>query len=194
MLPFEIGRTAYALPVTVDGGSVTRLRLTGVKLSDLPLLLKGGEATDAFAAARHLARLGYAALLTGLMDEALAITVQYLKDRKQFGVPIGTFQALQHRAASLYVIIKSSRALLYEAARAGTERRTMAALAAKSYASESAMQTVKECVALHGAIGYTAEHNMSLYFRRAMALAVAGGNAVSCRKLLHAERQLVQDF
>ena len=102
--------------------------------------------------------------------------------------------ALQHRAASLYVIIKSSRALLYEAGRAGAERRTMGALAAKSYASETAMQTVKECVALHGAIGYTAEHNMSLYFRRAMALAVAGGNAVSCRKLLHAERQLIQDF
>jgi alkylation response protein AidB-like acyl-CoA dehydrogenase len=179
---------------TVDGGSVTRLRLNGVKLSDWPLLPKGGEAADVFAEARHLARLGYAALLTGLMDEALAITVQYLKDRKQFGVPIGSFQALQHRAASLYVIIKSSRALLYEAGRAGARRRTIASLAAKSYAAESAMQTVKECVALHGAIGYTAEHNMSLYFRRAMALAVAGGDAVTCRKRLHAERQLLQDL
>lgn len=179
---------------TVDGGSITRLKFSGVKLTDLVALGKGGEASEAFAAACALARLGYAALLTGLMDEALAMTVQYLKDRRQFGVPIGSFQALQHRAASLYVLTKQSRALLYEAGRAGVQRRAIAALAAKSYATETAMQTVKECVALHGAMGYTAEHNMSLYFRRAMALAVAGGDAVSCRKLLHAERALIQDF
>jgi alkylation response protein AidB-like acyl-CoA dehydrogenase len=180
---------------TVDGGSITRLRLSGITLSDLAVLNKGQEAVEAFRAANALARLGYAALLTGLMDEALQMTVQYLKDRRQFGVPIGSFQALQHRAASLYVVIKASRALLYEAGRAErTQRRSIAALAAKSYASETAMQTVKECVALHGAMGYTAEHNMSLYFRRAMALAVAGGDPVSCRKKLHAERQLIQDF
>jgi len=178
---------------TVDGGSIARLNLAGVTLSDLPILATGTEAVAAFRAGRELALLGFAALLTGLMDEALQITVQYLKDRKQFGVPIGSFQALQHRAASLYVVIHASRAFLHEAARAGAGRRSIAALAAKSYASEAAMQTVKECVALHGAIGYTAEHNMSLFFRRAMALAAAGGDAVSCRKALHAERALVQD-
>jgi len=177
---------------TVDGGTITRLRFRGMKISDLRVLAMGSQATAAFHAARDLSLLGYSALLVGLMDEALAMTVQYLKDRKQFGVPIGSFQALQHRAASLYVIIKSSRALLYEAARAGAERRRIAALAAKSYASESAMTTVKECVALHGAIGYTAEYKMSLYFRRAMALAVAGGDAVACRKRLHAERERSQ--
>jgi len=138
--------------------------------------------------------LGYSALLVGLADEALAMTVQYLKDRKQFGVPIGSFQALQHSAASLYVLIKASHALLYEACQASAARRAIAALSAKSYAAETAMTTVKECVALHGAMGYTAEHNMSLYFRRAMALAVAGGDAVTCRKRLHAERQLLQDL
>jgi alkylation response protein AidB-like acyl-CoA dehydrogenase len=180
---------------TVDGGSITRLRFARVTLSDLTILAKGGIATETFGAARDLALLGYAALLTGLMDEALAMTVQYLKDRRQFGVPIGSFQALQHRAASLHVIGKASRALLYEAGRAEQpSRRSIAALAAKSYATDAALQTVKECVQLHGAMGYTAEHNMSLYFRRAMALAVAGGDAVSCRKRLHAERQLIQDI
>jgi alkylation response protein AidB-like acyl-CoA dehydrogenase len=174
---------------TVDGGSITRLRFAGVPLSDLAVLSDGSAAPDAFRAGRDLALLGYAALLVGLMDEALAITVQYLKDRKQFGVPIGSFQALQHRAASLYVTNKASRALLYEAARAGTERRSIAALAAKSYAAENALEAVKECVALHGAIGYTAEYKMSLYFRRAMALAVGGGDAIACRKRLHALRE-----
>ena len=179
---------------TVDGGSITRLRLIQVKPTDLTLLAKGEAAIAAFRDAQDFARLGYAALLTGLMDQALQMTVQYMKDRKQFGVPIGSFQALQHRAASLYVVIKGSRALLYEACRAVPPRRTIAALAAKSYASETAMQTVKECVALHGAMGYTAEHDMSLFFRRAMALSVAGGDAVSCRKLLHAESAQLQEM
>ncbi|HWE71683.1 MAG TPA: acyl-CoA dehydrogenase family protein [Stellaceae bacterium] len=179
---------------TVDGGSIARLAFDGISLSDLTVLAGGQQAREAFAAGRDLALIGYGALLVGLADEALAMTVQYLKDRKQFGVPIGTFQALQHRAASLYVIIKGSHALLYEACEAGTARRAIAALSAKSYAAETALTTVKECVALHGAMGYTAEHSMSLYFRRAMALAVAGGDAVTCRKRLHAERQLLQDF
>jgi len=179
---------------TVDGGSIARLRFDAVALSSLTVLASGEQAGEAFAAGRDLALLGYSALLVGLADEALAMTVQYLKDRKQFGVPIGSFQALQHRAASLYVLIKASHALLYEACQASAARRAIAALSAKSYAAETAMTTVKECVALHGAMGYTAEHNMSLYFRRAMALAVAGGDAVTCRKRLHAERQLLQDL
>jgi alkylation response protein AidB-like acyl-CoA dehydrogenase len=179
---------------TVDGGSISRLTFDGVTLGDFTVLANGQQAREAFAAGSDLALIGYSALLVGLADEALAMTVQYLKDRKQFGVPIGTFQALQHRAASLYVIIKGSHALLYEACQASAARRAIASLSAKSYAAETALTTVKECVALHGAMGYTAEHNMSLYFRRAMALAVAGGDAVTCRKRLHAERQLLQDL
>ena len=177
---------------TVDGGSITRLRCDGVRLADLLLLQKGRDASAAFAEAVDLMRLGYAALLTGLMDEALQITVGYLKDRRQFGIPIGAFQALQHRAASLYVIIKSTHALLYEAAKAGVERRGVAALGAKAYAAQSAIRTVQECVALHGAIGYTEEYKMSLFFRRAMALAVAGGDAVTCRKALYAQREKIR--
>ena len=173
---------------TVDGGSITRLRLDGVDATVLTVLLDGPDAVAAFAEAQDLMRIGYSALLLGLMDEALQMTVAYLKDRRQFGVPIGSFQALQHRAASLYVVIKATRALLYEACKAGAERRRVAALGLKAYAAQSAMQTVKECVQLHGAMGYTEEHDMSLFFRRAMALAVAGRDAASCRKLLYAGR------
>src|SRR6185437_4454087 len=179
---------------TVDGGSITRMHFDGVAPAALTTLAAGAQAQEAFRAGRDLALIGYSALLLGLADEALAMTVQYLKDRKQFGVPIGSFQALQHRAASLYVIIKGSHALLYESCQSSTARRAIAALSAKSYVAETALTTVKECVALHGAMGYTAEHNMSLYFRRAMTLAVAGGDAVTCRKRLHAERQLLQDL
>jgi alkylation response protein AidB-like acyl-CoA dehydrogenase len=193
-IPRKTKGVAVETQDTVDGGSIARLKFDGVEAKDLTVLASGEQTREAFRAGRDLALLGYTALLVGLADEALATTVQYLKDRKQFGVPIGSFQALQHRVASLYVLIRASRALLYEACQASAARRSIAALAAKSYAAENAMMTVKECVQLHGAMGYTAEHNMSLYFRRAMALAVAGGDAITCRKRLHAERQLNQDF
>ncbi|MGH7035037.1 MAG: acyl-CoA dehydrogenase family protein [Stellaceae bacterium] len=177
---------------TVDGGSIARLRLDRVGAAALTVLLEGPDAAAAFAEAQDLMRIGYSALLLGLMDEALQMTVAYLKDRRQFGVPIGSFQALQHRAASLYVVIKATHALLYEACRAGPERRRVAALGLKAYAAQSAMQTVKECVQLHGAMGYTEEHDMSLFFRRAMTLAVAEGDAASCRKLLYAAREHIR--
>jgi alkylation response protein AidB-like acyl-CoA dehydrogenase len=193
-IPRQTTGVAVETQETVDGGSIARLKFDGVTLSNLTVFASGEQARDVFRAGRDLALLGYSALLVGLADEALAMTVQYLPDRKQFGVPIGSFQALQHRAASLYVIIKGSQALLYEACQASAARRAIAALSAKSYAAETALTTVKECVALHGAMGYTAEHNMSLYFRRAMALAVAGSDAVTCRKRLHAERQLLEDI
>ena len=113
---------------TVDGGSIARLKFDRVTLGGLTVLASGEQARDAFRAGRDLALLGYTALLVGLADEALAMTVQYLKDRKQFGVPIGSFQALQHRAASLYVVIKGSHALLYEACQASAAQRAIAAL------------------------------------------------------------------
>ncbi len=179
----------------VDGGSVTVLRFEGVAAGDLTVLAKGAGPAAAFKDARDLMRIGYAALLLGLTDEALRFTVQYLKDRKQFGVAIGSFQALQHRCASIYVDLNATRALIYESCRAyGTKRQAVAALGAKAHAADTALHAVKECVQLHGAMGYTDEHNMSLYFRRAMALAVAGGDAASCRRTLYSERALVREI
>ena len=149
----------------VDGGSVTVLRFEGVAAGDLTVLAKGAGPAAAFKDARDLMRIGYAALLLGLTDEALRFTVQYLKDRKQFGVAIGSFQALQHRCASIYVDLNATRALIYESCRAyGTKRQAVAALGAKAHAADTALHAVKECVQLHGAMGYTDEHNMSSLF------------------------------
>jgi alkylation response protein AidB-like acyl-CoA dehydrogenase len=194
---YGVSRTTPGVVVesdeTVDGGSITRLRFEGMRLADAAMLAQGPAIVAAVGEATDLMRLFYAALLVGLMDEALQITVSYLKDRRQFGVPIGSFQALQHRVASLYVVVHGSRAFLYEACKADAERRSVAALGAKAYAAQSAMQTVRECVQLHGAMGYTEEHNMSLFFRRAMSLAAAGGDPVLCRKLLYAQREKIRD-
>jgi alkylation response protein AidB-like acyl-CoA dehydrogenase len=175
---------------TVDGGSVLRLAFDKVRRTDLTLLSEGPEALPAMHDARDWMRLGYAALLVGLMDEALRMSVAYLKERRQFGVPIGSFQALQHRAASLYVRVNAARAMLYEACQVmGTARQALGAAAAKANASEVALHVVKESVQFHGAMGYSDEHNISLYFRRAVVLAAAGGNAMECRREFHCEAQ-----
>jgi alkylation response protein AidB-like acyl-CoA dehydrogenase len=166
---------------SVDGGTVGRLRLDRVAPGDLRPLLGGNRAKGLLNDARDIMRLGYSAQLVGLMRAAFRMTLDYLKLRTQFGTPIGTFQAIQHRAATLHIEMKSARALLYEACAAvGTARQTLAAAAAKARISDVAMHVVKEGVQLHGAIGYTDEHDMSLYFRRAMSLTAAGGDSSAC--------------
>jgi alkylation response protein AidB-like acyl-CoA dehydrogenase len=193
VIPRSTPGLALACEETVDGGSITRLRFDGVNPADFAILLYGADAVAAARDARDTARLGTAALLTGLMDEALDMTVAYMKERRQFGTAIGSFQALQHRAASLHIEISSSRALLYEAAKAaGTPRQSLGAAAAKAHTAETALHVTRECVQMHGAMGYTHEHDISLFFRRAMALVPAYGDPVACRKLLHAERAALQ--
>jgi alkylation response protein AidB-like acyl-CoA dehydrogenase len=105
-------------------------------------------------------------------------------------MPIGSFQALQHRAASAYVDVVSSRSLVREAVRAaGTERQTAAAAAAKTYASNAALRVTREAIQLHGAIGFTDEHDIGLYHRRAMALVAADGGVAAARTLWSRERE-----
>lgn len=182
LLPRDTHGLVLEVEETVDGASLGKLRLDDVNGSDLPLLAGGDAAADALGRCRDLMRLGWSALLTGLMSGALDISLEYLKLRHQFGVPIGSFQALQHRAASMYVDLVASRALLHEAARAfNTRKQSFAAAAAKARASDAALRLTKEAIQFHGAIGYTDEHDIGLFLKRAMALGAAGGNGRQCR-------------
>ena len=185
IVPRNIQGLTVNFDETVDGGSRGEIRLEGVDRSQLVCIASGEIARSAFAEALSFMRLGYAALLTGLMDGALALTTDYLKTRKQFGVAIGSFQSLQHRAATALVSVSSSHALVYEAASAfGTLRQHQAAAAAKARTSELAVNVVKDCIQSHGAIGFTDEHDIGLFFRRALALSVAGGDAKTCRRVV----------
>jgi alkylation response protein AidB-like acyl-CoA dehydrogenase len=171
---------------TVDGGTLAHLSFDRVPLSDIRRLNSGNHGTALMEHAANLMRLGYCAEMVGLMREVFRITLEYLKLRKQFGVPIGSFQAIQHRAATLHIEITSARSLVYEACDGlASERETLAAAAAKARVSEVMMHVVKEAVQMHGGIGYTDEHDVSLYFRRAMSLAAAGGDTVTCLKQVH---------
>jgi alkylation response protein AidB-like acyl-CoA dehydrogenase len=129
-----------------------------------------------------LARLAASAELLGVMERALEMTLDHLRQREQFGKPIGTFQALQHRAVNLYIQVELARSALERATRAldgGGDAATRAAQvsAAKSRAGEAAQLIAREAIQMHGAIGYTTEYDLSLYVNRMLFLSAWLGNA-----------------
>lgn len=135
------------------------------------------------AAVRDALELGAALLASeqlGVAQWCLDHTVSYLLDRKQFGRPVGGFQAIKHRLADLYVMVESAHAAArYAAATAADDDpdRRLAASVAQAYCSEVAVKAAEECVQLHGGIGMTWEHPAHLYLKRAKADQIAFGTA-----------------
>ncbi|RXS80441.1 acyl-CoA dehydrogenase [Streptomyces sp. TM32] len=138
----------------------------------------GGAVTAALAAAGVVAAAALATEAVGAADAALSRTVAYVKERKQFGRPIGSFQAVQHRLADLYVRLQAARSAAYYAAwsaggngagGAGTDGAAEpgAAALALAQALETLRTVAAEAVQLHGGIGFTWEHEAQLYFKRA---------------------------
>ncbi|MGZ4561720.1 MAG: acyl-CoA dehydrogenase family protein [Mycobacteriaceae bacterium] len=106
----------------------------------------------------------------GAAQAALDLTVAYTKDRRQFGRQIGSFQALKHRMADMYVLVETARSISYAAAGAYANNAADAfelAAAAKVYCSEAFSAVAGETIQLHGGIGITWEHDAQLYFKRA---------------------------
>jgi alkylation response protein AidB-like acyl-CoA dehydrogenase len=128
------------------------------------------------------AALATSAYLLGVMDRAFAMTLDYLRTRQQFGRAIGSFQALQHRAADLRIQIALTRASV-EAAAATVDSGAPLPLVqaavsrAKARAAEAAMLVTRQAIQLHGGIGYTDEADIGLYLRKAMVLANLYGGA-----------------
>lgn len=110
------------------------------------------------------AALLLAAEQIGAAARALDLTVAYTKDRVQFGRPIGSFQALKHRMADLYVAVQTARAVVYDAI---AEPSPASASLARVFASEALTAVVGEAVQMHGGIAITWEHDIQLYFKRA---------------------------
>jgi alkylation response protein AidB-like acyl-CoA dehydrogenase len=120
-----------------------------------------------------------ASALVGLASAALEIAVDYVKQRRAFGVPIGWFQSVQHRLADDATETDGARLLAYEAAWATEEKhanaRSLASMAFL-FASESAFKTAGDSLHFHGGYGYTLEYDIQLYFRRAKAWSLAAGD------------------
>jgi alkylation response protein AidB-like acyl-CoA dehydrogenase len=166
---------------TVDGRA-----LATVEFKDAPadLVPARQSSRSAVEAVTDLALLALSAELLGVMEGAQELTFDYLRIRKQFGKPIGSFQALQHKAVDIYIKIETVRSLLYQVAAANDPYRIDPALAAavKAKASEDALSVTQTCIQLHGAIGFTDEHDIGLYLKRAMLLSSLFGNAAAQRR------------
>ncbi|WP_069865060.1 acyl-CoA dehydrogenase family protein [Streptomyces malaysiensis] len=185
------GRTLlFLVPAEADG--LVRTRLTAldatrpqarVELRDVPAELLGvdgggsgggEEVAEALAAVGTAAAAVLAAEAVGAADAALARTVDYVRAREQFGRPIGSFQAVKHRLADVYVAVQAARSAAYyaawAAAQGGGAENTEAAVAgglALAQALEAQRTAAAEAVQLHGGIGFTWEHEAHLYFKRA---------------------------
>jgi alkylation response protein AidB-like acyl-CoA dehydrogenase len=125
------------------------------------------------------AALGVAAQLIGLADHMLAMTVEYAKERRQFGVPIGSFQAVKHHVADVALALEFSRPLVYRAAWSIThddDARSVHVAMAKARASEAALRAGRIALQVHGAIGYTTEYDLHLWMKRAWTLAASWGD------------------
>jgi len=128
----------------------------------------GGDAAGPLAFARDQACIALGAEQVGAAQAALELTVAHLLTRVQFGQVIGGFQALQHRAADLYVLVESARSLARAAASAAPDPDCeLRAAAVKVYCSEALTRTAGEMIQLHGAIGVTWEHRAHRYLKRA---------------------------
>ncbi|KQS04577.1 acyl-CoA dehydrogenase [Sphingomonas sp. Leaf357] len=125
-------------------------------------------------------RTGASAELLGVGGGAMDMTVGYLKERKQFGVTIGSFQALQHRAAHLYSEMEVARAAVLKAAQLldeGSDKADHAVSVAKAMTALATTLSVQEGVQMHGGIGMTDEYDIGFYMKRARVLAEMFGDA-----------------
>ena len=123
--------------------------------------------------------------MVGGMQRTLDITVEYAKTRKQFGKPIGAFQAVQHQCADMYLETESARSAAYYAAWALEENAPDAAIAvsiAKTYASDACRTVGNRGIQIHGGMGFTWENDLHLYYRRAKASETMLGDATFHRE------------
>jgi alkylation response protein AidB-like acyl-CoA dehydrogenase len=137
------------------------------------------------AGALNVATAALCAEMTGGMQRALELTVAYAKTRKQFGKPIGIFQAVQHLCADMYLETESSRSATYYAAWALEENTPDAAVSvsvAKMYASDAARNVGNRGIQVHGGMGFTWENDIHLYYRRAKASETMLGDATFHRE------------
>src|SRR2546430_1823440 len=166
---------------TVEGRKLATLSLADAPADLVPPHSSSRNAVDALY---NLALMVLSSELLGVMEKAQEVTLDYLRIRKQFGKLIGSFQALQHQAANIYIRIEATRSLLFQVAANNDAYRIdpAMAIAVKAKASEEAIVVTEACIQLHGAIAFTDEHDLGLYLKRAMLLSSLFGNAAAQRR------------
>jgi pimeloyl-CoA dehydrogenase small subunit len=155
---------------TQDGLHAADISFTGVEVDGSAAIGDPGNALPLIERVVDEARTAICAEAVGAMDESLKTTVEYLKTRKQFGVPIGSFQTLQHRAADMFVAVEQARSMSMFATMAtdfdDARQRATAVAAAKVQIGKSMKFVGQQAIQLHGGIGMTMEAKIGHYFKR----------------------------
>jgi alkylation response protein AidB-like acyl-CoA dehydrogenase len=170
-------QTRKQCEVVFDNVQVGRDRLLGTVDQGWPILQK----------VLNLATVSLCAEMVGGAQRVLDLSVSYAKERVQFGRPIGSFQAIKHKCAEMMLQVESAKSAAYYAAWAVDEDVPEAPLAvsmAKAYCSDAYRNTAGEGIQVHGGIGFTWEHDMHLYFKRAKYAEFTFGDATYHRELV----------
>jgi len=187
----EAGVTLFAVPQGAAKMSVTperladsslaaRIEFDGVEVDADAVIGEVDAGRDPLGRLLRAGRTGAAAEMLGVGAGAMDMTVNYLKERKQFGTLIGSFQALQHRAAHLYSEMEVARAAVLKAQQlldAGDDKADAAVSVAKAMTGLATMLSVQEGVQMHGGIGMTDEYDIGFYMKRQRVLAEMFGDA-----------------
>ena len=160
-----------------------------IEFHDAPAALVGveGGALEGLETTMQVAAAALAAEQVGGAQRVLDNSVEYAKNRVQFGRPIGSFQAIKHKCADMLLDVESAKSAAYYAAWAAQERNDELAIAsslAKSFCSEAYFHCAAENIQIHGGIGFTWEHHAHLYFKRAKSSELFLGDPSYHRELL----------
>jgi alkylation response protein AidB-like acyl-CoA dehydrogenase len=194
------GVTRAWLPTMDQTRKQAEIDLSGVRVDASDVMRDVGYAWPLLSQALDLARIAIAADQMGGADRVLELTVDYIKERKQFGRPVGGFQAMKHKAADMMLKAEAARSAVYYAAciadeflsgRAAGETLAEAASIAKAYCSDAYFYNAGCAIQMHGGIGFTWEHDMHLYFKRAKSTQQFLGDAAFHRERL--SRQILGD-
>jgi alkylation response protein AidB-like acyl-CoA dehydrogenase len=181
------GLLRRALPTMDMTRKQAEITLTKVRVPSAALLgvADGGDRT--LARVLDLAKVALAAEQVGGAERCLDMSVDYAKTRVQFGRPIGSFQAIKHKLADMFVEVESARSASYYAAWAAAHDEAelpAAAALAKAFCSDAYFRVAAECIQIHGGVGFTWEHDAHLFFKRAKSSETLFGDAAFHRAIV----------
>jgi alkylation response protein AidB-like acyl-CoA dehydrogenase len=195
----EDGITLFLVEAKAPGVSITQLKtvdmtrrqchvaLQDVGVPGTQVIGEVGKGWPILQRVLDMAMAGLCAETVGTSQKALDMAVAYAKERVQFGKPIGSFQAVKHKCVDMMVQVENARSLTYYAAWAVDENVPEARQAvpmAKAYCSDMGKTVTSEAIQVHGGIGFTWEHDMHLFYRRALASEAAFGSAPVHREVV----------
>ncbi|MCG8383778.1 MAG: acyl-CoA dehydrogenase family protein [Gammaproteobacteria bacterium] len=154
---------------TMDGARAANITFTNVQVSASDLIGEAGDGYETLSRAIELTTAALCAHAVGMMQSAYQATLDYIKTREQFGVPIGKFQVLQHRLVDMYMALEQARSMVYmvsiDVASSDALTRQKAVSGAKAYVGKCARLIAQDSVQIHGGVGMTEELNVGHYFR-----------------------------